>query len=145
MWISDHRAGLVNLIPNMTTLKGREAIQKYRDQGFQLHHHCTQMEHHNLVPCHTGRPSAYKLPDGTRMETNARNPYCQRRIRDLEDGLGYSMSFKRGKEVEAHNHRVQWRLCMMFEGREGLDKTLAHGSSLGARQIGWVVTEDGRQ
>ncbi|KAH6888305.1 hypothetical protein BKA70DRAFT_1121506 [Coprinopsis sp. MPI-PUGE-AT-0042] len=137
--------GFVNLIPSATTEKGTAAIQKYTERGFKLHHYCTQIDHHSYVTCHTGKPVTIRLPDGVRVDVPAKNPYCQRRIRDLADGFSYSMAFKKHKQVKPHGFDVKWRLCMLFEGREGLDKRRVAASSVGARQVGWVETDEERR
>ncbi|KAH6903740.1 hypothetical protein BKA70DRAFT_1227665 [Coprinopsis sp. MPI-PUGE-AT-0042] len=137
--------GIINLIQDATTAQGVEAIEKYRERGFDLLEYCTQMEHHDPPACFSERPTWITLPNAKKLLVEAKNPYCTRCIRKVGDGMEASMAFQLGGKVQDVKESIQWRLCMVFQGEERDDMIRRGRSKRAATQVGWVDMNGRRQ
>ncbi|KAH6888901.1 hypothetical protein BKA70DRAFT_1235243 [Coprinopsis sp. MPI-PUGE-AT-0042] len=128
--------GLGAIVPPYCTPKAIKAMQKYVDRGFTIYDSCTELDFHTPQDCYEERGRTIYMPRGCTLQSNALNPYCQRRVREVNDTFQTSMSFAPFGSVSKHSHSVRWRLSYLTnEAQEDL---------LLACQMGWVEVDGTR-
>ncbi|KAH6873735.1 hypothetical protein BKA70DRAFT_1450077 [Coprinopsis sp. MPI-PUGE-AT-0042] len=127
--------GFHNTLPWWTHPKTEAALDYYRQIGFTILDKCTQLPYHSQEDCNSSRKGW-----GLDPETNlSMIPYCQRRLRFLNNGITAFMPINsplwwtiRGSEDSEKD--VSWRLCRRSEGRELRRIRAMRGEIAGAHQ-----------
>ncbi|KAH6909731.1 hypothetical protein BKA70DRAFT_1425458 [Coprinopsis sp. MPI-PUGE-AT-0042] len=125
-----------NTLPWYTHTRVEATLEYLKDQGFEILDRCTQQPHHSRKVCNSMKERGRNNGQSGRVYVH---PYCQRKVRALEDDLSCSMGINRPlwetwpADIDT-NDNIVWNLCRRSEGTEMCRTRKQFGERAGAHQ-----------